>query len=221
MVVDPVQSPTPAHRVETYEALDKALRAVQDNLDSSSQTQALTPLNHQISPSSILKRHHSLPQQQARSVENLGGAARSTGPVSSRTRRAQAHGVRQYETPDEEDELLVEALTSTHKAMKRMDRSHDYPSQGNSVVPKDNRTPLRQSTSNLGLTNPYPTPSPSASGSAVLFGQNVRSTPAKPLESNKNSDNVEASYKWPTPPYEENEWAESAAASIWAAGNRF
>jgi meiosis induction protein kinase IME2/SME1 len=221
MVVDPVQLPTPAHKAETYEALDKALRAVQDNLDASSQAWAPTPPSHQISPSSILKRHHSLPQQQARSVENLSGAARGTGPISSRTRRAQAHGVRQYETPDEEDELLDEALSSTHKAMKRMDRSNDYLSQGNSAVLKDHRTPLRQSNSNLGLTNPYPTPSPSASGSAVLFGQNVRSTPGKPLESNKILDSGEANYKWPTPPYEENEWAASAAASIWAAGNRF
>ena len=222
MVVDPVQLPTPAaHRVEPYEALDKALRAVQDNLDSSPQARAPTPPSHQISPSSILKRHHSLPHQQARSVENLGSAARGTGPISSRTRRAQAHGVRQYETPDEEDELLDEALTSTHRAMKRMGRSNDYLCQANSLIQKDQRTPLRQSSSNVGLTNPYPTPSPSASGSAVLFGQNVRSTPAKRLEGEKNADGAETACKWPTPPYEEKEWGASAQASIWAAGNRF
>ena len=212
MVVEPVQLPTPAHRVD--EALDKALRAVQENLDSPSQ--APTPPSHQISPSSLLKRHHSLPHQQARSVENLVGATRGGGPISSRTRRAQPHGVRQYETPDEEDELLDEALTSTHKAAKRMDRN----SYSDTLI-KDTRQPLRQSTSNMGLTNPYPTPSPSANCNTVLFGQGVSNTAGKPRESNKHAENADGYYKWPTPPYEENEWAESAAASIWAAGNRF
>jgi meiosis induction protein kinase IME2/SME1 len=214
MVVEPIQLPTPAHRVDTYEALDKALRAVQENLDSPSQ--APTPPSHQISPSSLLKRHHSLPHQQARSVENLAGAARGGGPISSRTRRAQPHGVRQYETPDEEDELLDEALMSTHKAAKRMDRN-SY----SDALTKDTRQPLRQSTSNMGLTNPYPTPSPSANCNTVLFGQGVPNAGGKPRESNKHADNANGYYKWPTPPYEENEWAESAAASIWAAGNRF
>lgn len=210
MVVEPAQLPTPAHKVDTYEALDKALRAVQDNLDSSSQGPA--PPSHQISPSSALKRHHSLPHQQARSAENLGQQARNVGPISSRTRRVQAHGVQQYETPDEEDELLDEALKSTYRATKRLDRN---------AAPKENRQPLRQSNSNLGLSNPYPTPSPSASGSAVLFGQNVTTQSAKPLEISKRNSGAEQNYKWPTPPYEENEWAASAAASIWAAGNRF
>jgi len=214
MVVEPVQLPTPAHRVDTYEALDKALRAVQENLDSPSQ--APTPPSHQISPSSLLKRHHSLPHQQARSVENLAGAARGGGPISSRTRRAQPHGVRQYETPDEEDELLDEALMSTHKAAKRMDRN-SY----SDALTKDARQPLRQSTSNMGITNPYPTPSPSANCNTVLFGQGMPNAGGKPRESNKLADNADGYYKWPTPPYEENEWAESAAASIWAAGNRF
>jgi meiosis induction protein kinase IME2/SME1 len=214
MVVEPVQLPTPAHRADTYEALDKALRAVQENLDSPAQ--APTPPSHQISPSSLLKRHHSLPHQQARSVENLAGAARGGGPISSRTRRAQPHGVRQYETPDEEDELLDEALMSTHKATKRMDRN-SY----SDALTKDTRQPLLQSTSNMGLTNPYPTPSPSANCNTVLFGQGVPNAGGKPRESNKHANNADAYYKWPTPPYEENEWAESAAASIWAAGNRF
>jgi len=68
----------------------------------------------------------------------------------------------------------------------------------------------------MGMSNPYPTPSPSANGNSVLFGQglaNVSPTP-KALGANKQSS---------TPPYdhEENEWATSAAASIFAAQNRF
>ena len=201
MVIDnPAQSPSPVQRVDTHEALDKALRNVQQNLDSS-QTAPIPP-NHLVNPNSVLKRHHSLPQQPARSVDNLRGV----GPISSRTRRSHIPGGRQYETPDEEDELLDEALTSTHKAMKRLDRNS---------IQNDSRQPLRQSSSNLGLSNPYPTPSPSASGNAALFGHGTTQvTPSKVRDNHKQSS---------TPPYdhEENEWAVSAAASIFAVGNRF
>ena len=78
--------------------------------------------------------------------------------------------------------------------------------------------PLRQSASNLGLSNPYPTPSPSASGNAVLFGDSHEAVTPKPLNLHKKHS---VEQKWPTPPYEESEWAASASASIWAAGNRF
>jgi len=202
MIIDnPTQLPSPVQKVDTHEALDKALRNVQQNLDAS-QTAPIPP-NHMVNPNSVLKRHHSLPHQQPRSVDNLRGV----GPISSRTRRSQIPGGRQYETPDEEDELLDEALTTTHRAMKRMDRNS---------IQNDNRQPLRQSNSNLGLSNPYPTPSPSASGNAVLFGQGIAQvTPSKVREHHKQQSS--------TPPYdyEENEWAASAAASIFAAGNRF
>jgi meiosis induction protein kinase IME2/SME1 len=203
MVVDSNQLPSPVQKVDTYEALDKALRNVQQNLDSSQAGNAPPPPNHLISPSSVLKRHHSLPQQQPRSVDNLRGV----GPISSRTRRSQVPGgTRQYETPDEEDELLDEVLSSTHRAMKRLDRNSGQ---------SDGRQALRQSTSNLALSNPYPTPSPSASGNAVLFGQGITHvTPSKAPVRDKQSS---------TPPYdyEENEWAADAAASLFAASSRF
>ncbi|KAJ2905255.1 putative serine threonine-protein kinase mak protein [Zalerion maritima] len=194
--------PVPVAKVDTYESLDKALKNVQQNIDSSAQ--APMPPSHMVTPSNNLKRHHSLPHHQPRSVDNLMQAARNGGPISSRTRRAQAaQGVNQYDAPAEEDELLDEVLASTHKAMKRLDN----PSKPN----------LRQSASNLGVSNPYPTPSPSASGNTVVFGDgNVALTP-KPLNYNKKAPDQ---YKWPTPPYEESEWAASASASIWAASNR-
>jgi meiosis induction protein kinase IME2/SME1 len=132
-------------------------------------------------------------------------AARTGGPISSRTRRAQAtQGVHQYDAPDEEDELLDEMLNSTHRAMKRME--------------KDGKPGLRQSASNIGPTNPYPTPSPSANGNSVLFGDGNELLTPRPLNLKKPQG---SEYKWPTPPYEESEWAASASASIWAAGNRF
>ncbi|KAF5133851.1 hypothetical protein MHUMG1_01737 [Metarhizium humberi] len=199
MVVDQQGGPIP--KAEVYDSLDKALRDVQGNLDSRS----ALPASHQPTSNGKLKRHHSLPHQQPRSVDNLIGAARA-GPISSRTRRAQAaHGVQQYEVPDEEDELLDEALTSARRAMRHMDGS---------------AKPLRQSASNLGLAtpHPYPSPSPSASGSQVLYGDGQEALTPKPLDLGKKPYNQ---YKWPTPPYEGSEWGASASASIWAAGNRF
>jgi meiosis induction protein kinase IME2/SME1 len=188
-----------APRQETYESLDRALRDAQG---------APVPPIHHVASATTLKRHHSLPQQQPRSVDNLIGAARG-GPISSRTRRSQAvHGVHQYETPAEEDELLDEVLSSTHHAMSRLDGA------GSS------RKPLRQSLSNIGSTNspqPYPSPSPSASGSQILFSDGSEGMAPRPLDLNRKSD---WNYKWPTPPYEGSEWATSASASIWAAGNR-
>jgi meiosis induction protein kinase IME2/SME1 len=202
MIVDGTQE-SPIQKVDNYEALDKALRNVQQNLDSPHQNTAPAPPSHLVSPSSVLKRHHSLPQQHPRSVDNLRAAA---GPISSRTRRSHVPGTtstRQYETPDEEDELLDEVLSSTRKAMKRMDRNS---------LQNDTRQPLRQSASNLALSNPYPTPSPSASGNTVLFGQGLAQvTPSKPPPGNKQNSS--------TPPYDyEDEWAASVFA---AASSRF
>ncbi|KAI2610998.1 kinase-like protein [Hypoxylon fragiforme] len=196
MVIDQHGSTT---KVDNYESLDRTLRDPHD-------LGVPAPPIHMTTSNGNLKRHHSLPHQQPRSVDNLIGAARTTGPISSRTRRAQAtHGV-QSDALDEEDELLDEVLNSTHRAMKRLE--------------KDGKGNLRQSASNLGLSNPYPTPSPSASGNVILFADGHESVTPKPLDLNKNLGR-EGQSKWPTPPYDESEWASSAAASIWAAGNRF
>ncbi|CAJ2511590.1 Uu.00g072150.m01.CDS01 [Anthostomella pinea] len=200
MVIDQQGAAT---KVDNYDSLDRAMRDPHRNVESSHPP---VPPIHMVSSSGHLKRHHSLPHKQPRSVDNLIGAARTTGPISSRTRRAQAtHGV-QGDALEEEDELLDEVLNSTHRAMKRMD--------------KDGKPNLRQSASNVVLSNPYPTPSPSASGNNVLFGDGNEAITPRPLDLKKHSGR-EAQYKWPTPPYEESEWASSASASIWAAGNRF
>jgi meiosis induction protein kinase IME2/SME1 len=111
--------------------------------------------------------------------------------------------VAQYDAPDEEDELLDEVLTSTHRAMKRLERDEQHMKQPSASV--------------MALMNPYPTPSPSASGNVMLFGDGKEAITPQPLDFNKKTEE----YKWPTPPYDENDWAASASASIWAAGNRF
>ncbi|KAL2168593.1 hypothetical protein VTG60DRAFT_7136 [Thermothelomyces hinnuleus] len=193
MVIDsPPPAPVPK---DTYDSLDQKLQA--------SEVPPAPPA-HQVSQSGQLKRHHSLPHHQPRSVDNLASAIRGpVGPVSSRTRRAQGvQGVNQYDAPDEEDELLDEVLTSTRRVMKRLEKEDQS---------------QQQATTNMGLANPYPTPSPSASGNVMLFGDGKEAITPKPLNFNKQA----AEYKWPTPPYDEGDWAASASASIWAAGNRF
>jgi meiosis induction protein kinase IME2/SME1 len=198
MAIDQPPAPLPK---DNYDSLDKALREVQQHVSGAVPT---PPAHNAASNSANLKRHHSLPQQQARSVDNLIGAARTSGPVSSRTRKSQVvHGMHGYDAPDEEDELLDEVLNNTRRVMKGLE--------------KQAKPPLRQSASNSGITNPYPTPSPSANGNLVLFGDSLEAIKPNPLDLNKKS----AAYKWPTPPYDENDWASSASASIWAAGNRF
>jgi meiosis induction protein kinase IME2/SME1 len=198
MAIDQPPAPLPK---DNYDSLDKALREVQHNVSAGVPT---PPPHYGSSAGTNLKRHHSLPQQQARSVDNLMGAARTGGPTSSRIRRAQAgHGMHGYEAPDEEDELLDEVLDSTRRAMKRMET--------------EGKPPLRQTASNNGIGNPYPTPSPSANGNLVLFGDGLEAVKPRPLDLNKKT----TAYKWPTPPYDESDWASSASASIWAAGNRF
>jgi meiosis induction protein kinase IME2/SME1 len=191
MVMDsPPPAPVPK---DTYDSLDKKLQ-VSD--------MPPVPPAHQVTSTTNLKRHHSLPHHQPRSVDNLMATTRGTGPVSSRTRRAHAvHDVNQYDAPDEEEELLDEVLTSTHRAMKRLE-SND---------------PVRQAVGALGMVDPYPTPSPSASGNVMLFGDGKEAITPKPLNFHKPA----AEHKWPTPPYDEGDWAASASASIWAAGNRF
>ncbi len=197
MIMDsPPPAPVPK---DTYDSLDRKMR----DAPQVSEVPPAPPA-HQVTPSSHLKRHHSLPHHQPRSVDNLMGAARGTGPVSSRTRRSQAvHGVNQYDAPDEEDELLDEVLTSTHRAMKRLER--------------DEQALPHATASAVALSNPYPTPSPSASGNVMLFGHGKEAVTPKPLNFNKQTTED----KWPTPPYDEGDWAASASALIWAAGNRF
>ncbi|RYP46136.1 hypothetical protein DL768_007611 [Monosporascus sp. mg162] len=187
---------------DNYESLDKTLR----DHPKTYAAQPLVPPAHIVTPNGGLKRHHSLPQHQPRSVDNLIGAARTAGPISSRTRRAQAtHGV-SGDALDEEDELLDEVLHSTRNYMKNMD--------------KDVKPSLRQSASNIVLSNPYPTPSHSASGNTMLFADGREAVTPQPLNLSKRCSD-DAQNKWPTPPYEDSSWAASASASIWAAGNRF
>lgn len=168
-----------------------------------------------------LQRHPTLGK--ARAPE--GTPAFGVTPVStSRTRRAlqQSTNPNQvYETPDEQDELLHEALHSASKVAKGMDRrALAGETQRIAMAHKDvNSQPVPHPTEQQATLNPYPTPSPSAKRNSVPFGGNTSLEPATPLNINCPRPKEDTAPKWPTPPYEENEWAAAAAASIFAAGS--
>ncbi|KAM0696802.1 hypothetical protein Q7P36_002873 [Cladosporium allicinum] len=192
-----------------YAELDRALQNVRYSLDATAgaaNLQAKTPKRMASNPA-LLKRHQSLPY----GIEEKPAA---NAPVSTRTRRSvrYTNPSPHYETPDEEDELLDEALMSAHHAVTGMD----------SVVASTSSRVLARPQpqhvlSDPGVSAAYLTPSPSKDNNNVNFGSHDY-TPSKPVaippqvSQQKNSVNPQ----WPTPPYEESEWAASAAASIFA-----
>lgn len=193
-----------------YAELDRALQNVRYSLDATSgagNLQAKTPKRMASNPS--LKRHHSLPY----GAEDKKSPA-SNAPISSRTRRSvrYANPSPHYETPDEEDELLDEALTSASNAVHGLDHAAASKASRALVRPQP-----QQVLSDPGVSAPYLTPSPSKDNNNVQFGSHDY-TPSKPMTippqapQQKNPVNPQ----WPTPPYEESEWAASAAASIFA-----
>ena len=215
-------------KVESAE-LDRALQNVRSSLEANASStlnqQSQAKQSRVASPELFPKRMSSLPEgHTTQYTENSGTISPSLGPISSRTRRAlhaSSHPSHRYETPDEEDELLVEALDGARKAAKGM-RHAEVNGQRTVLARKDgNRQPTHQSSYDVISQNPYPTPSPSGKRSGNHFSQGLMSEPATPLLIAKTRPKEDADSHWPTPPYEENEWAASAAASIFAASNVF
>ena len=169
-----------------------------------------------------LKRTHSVPRsQESRSSENL---TQAPAPTSNRISRRPIP-TNQYETPEEADELLDEALRSAHRAVRRLDQKGGNPkdqSQRNALTQKDyNRQSLPLIPSNPALHGAYLTPSPSAKRNGVQFNATSGSS-VQPLSINKKRNEYEhVPPHWPTPPYEENDWASSAANSILATGHTY
>jgi meiosis induction protein kinase IME2/SME1 len=193
-----------------YSDLDKALSQVRCSLEGPPQPN-YTSKNSRIASNPMLKRHHSLPHgSDARPSEN---AAQPGGPISSRTRRAlqnKSNPSNRYETPNEEEELLNEALTSATTAVKKLDGNAQCDAQ---YQKKLNRQPQLAN----GPAASYLTPSPSANRNGVHFGHTSMITPTKPLEISKTrTTKDEGPSKWPTPPYDENDWASSVSASLMA-----
>lgn len=217
-----------------FTELDRALENVRYNLEVSSPAPLGHPnqLTRQSSTTALaspgLKRNHSVARASASlSMEHLQTPDVGPGPISSRTRRAlqlSTHPAYRYETPDEEDELLDEALHGMQRAVKGLDRNSkpDANNHRNALASKDNnRRPPQNSTATNVMTNPYPTPSPSEKRNGVVYNNSLMGEPATPLNITKARPKENATTSWPTPPYEDNEWAASAAASIFAAGSLY
>lgn len=196
-----------------FAELDRALQSVRYSLDAAVHA-ANNPPKHptRVSSNPALKRHHSLPGA-------ADGAQTPTppanGPISSRTRRSLRHPnpTHHYETPDEADELLDEAITSAHKAATRLD---GVPSHHHAGTYQPTRPPIPHVTSDPGYAIPYLTPSPSKDKMGVSFGSHDY-TPSKPMDiPQARTQKAPVNPQWPTPPYDENDWASAAAASIFA-----
>ncbi|KAK5115965.1 hypothetical protein LTR62_000421 [Meristemomyces frigidus] len=201
-----------------FAELDRALQSVRYSLDVSAGA-VNTPPKYpaRMSSNPALKRHHSLPNGEGR---------QSPGPVgntviTNRTRRSvrQPNQSHRYETPDEEDELLDEAITSAHKAATQLDAHRSSYATG---AYQPQRPSMPHITSEPCFAAPYLTPSPSKDHMNASYGSQDY-TPTKPVQipAMKASKSSNINPQWPTPPYEENDWASSAAASILATQAQF
>ncbi|KIV97734.1 hypothetical protein PV10_01445 [Exophiala mesophila] len=202
-----------------FSDLDRILQNVRYSLDKPGQPEQTTKNpSERASNTGSLKRTHSVPRSQG--SRSGDGPNHNTLPANPRSRRPLP--INQYEAPAEEDELLDEALRSTHRAVRRMDEHSQSSSQLHraALAQKDyNRQSLPQIPTSASLQGPYLTPSPSAKRDGVQFNT-THSNHSQPLNiSKKRSENEQAPPLWPTPPYEENDWATSAANSIFTAGS--
>ncbi|KAJ9648006.1 Serine/threonine protein kinase [Coniosporium tulheliwenetii] len=217
-----IADPSPAVRSPRSDLadLDRAIQNVRYSLDASSQaTNAQNALQRKAS-NPLLKRHHSLPYgQEPHPNENSAVGMPTGGPISSRTRRAiqkQSMPSHRYETPDEEEELLDEALTSAHKAVKRLDDHAQRQAQNQQDATDGHGRPaLHHFATDVGPSLSYLTPLSSANCNGVNFGLG-NNVPSKPVDIVKPRDaRQDLQPKWPTPPYEENDWAASVIQAAW------
>ncbi|KJY01546.1 CMGC/RCK/MAK protein kinase [Zymoseptoria brevis] len=182
-----------------FAELDRALQSVRYSLDAAANAtqQARKPTNRVVSNPS-LKRHHSLPH----------GVDDKTQANHRIPRRALKHATSsRYETPDEEEELLDEVMTSAHLAARRLDNE------------QLSRPPLPHVISEpvTVYTAPYLTPSHSKDQMSLDYvTQGPAPTNAVEIPPRRQPSNSKNNPQWPTPPYDENDWAAAAAASIFA-----
>ena len=226
MVVDPNTMDTVMKK--NLSEVDKAIRSVRQSAEATSPPATVQPpynvnQGYPTPVSSIsLERHSSVSSQLST------GAGANNGAISSRTKRAlqcSTHPSNRYETPDEEDELLQEALHGAQKAVRGIETWKGSQTATPPPAPGDKRNsqqPLHQPADQSRTPNPYPTPSPSAKGTDALFSPDSLKDPVSPLSMQRTRPKENAYPKCaPTPPPEENEWAAAAAASIFAAGSLY
>lgn len=209
---DPSQHPE-------FSELDKALNNVRCSIDATVNTpvhpQAVKQAPRTVSNPS-LKRHHSLPSGPR---QPQGG--RSSPSTSTRRHRkgAQKTGLPadQFEAPDEQEELLDEALAGAQAAVARLDQQEERERR----VRDSSQMQLdlgfldeqKRSKSDAIVNVPYPTPSPSAHRQGFAFETSVAQPQAIPIQ--KPPPRYTGGQTFPTPPDDE-----SFLHSILAAGEQ-
>ena len=195
-----------------FAELDRALNNVRYSLDAAVYAANNTQKHPtRVSSNPALQRHHSLPNG---ADDRQSPASSANGPISSRTRRSVRHPnpTHHYDTPDEEDELLDEAITSAHKAASHLDSAPHGTPMG---MYQRSRPAVQHITSDPGYAVPYLTPSPSKDNMGVSYSS-YDYTPSKPVDIPQvRMRKAVANPQWPTPP-DDNDWAAAAAASIYA-----
>ncbi|KAF4556946.1 Sporulation protein kinase pit1-like protein [Elsinoe fawcettii] len=211
MIVDaqtPEYDPASPSKDSGFAELDKVLNNVRYSLEGGKAPEVPPKQAHRTSSFNSLRRLgslHKTPEQQA-----------DPGASMARTRRSVRYALRQekrYDIPDEEDELLDEALNSAEKISRKLDR-HAHADPANYSRP----APQTYAAESAQVSNPYLTPSPSKENNSIHFGQLDNVVPSRPVDIKRAPAKSNSNPQWPTPPYEENDWAAAAAASIFAAG---
>ena len=149
---------------KSFNDVDKALQSTRPHAEPLSpalEAPSSHKQQHSLSNTeSSMSRHPSLSKSISSPALDSSSFTGAGGPISSRTRRAlhrSTHPSHMYDTPDEEDELLHEALYSAQNATKRMDRrskaeERDHPKKSAQVDTP--RQPLRDTADNLTSLNP-------------------------------------------------------------------
>jgi meiosis induction protein kinase IME2/SME1 len=199
-----------------FSDLDKALQSVRTSIDSPHNS-TIKVVSHPYGGNSMLKRHHS---SGSREPSQHGLRQRAAG-------RQQSQSNLQYETPDEEDELLDEALNVARSAAQKLQAPmHWQPSpspqwRDNSPLDPANMAVQPQPQQPMPpqqFHSTYLTPAPSANRSSVLHGHTDYMFHTKPLDILKPraaQENVPP--KWPTPPYDESDWGSAVQASLFSS----
>ncbi|KAF2667652.1 kinase-like protein [Microthyrium microscopicum] len=202
--------PIPNDHGSEYTELDKALQGIRTSMDATQGAVTSAPLQKQSGSTgnSVLKRHHST-------------SSKDRSSSTSRSRKAQHKQSQpnlQYETPDEEDEILDEALNSARNAATHLDYSR---TKYSSMLTPEQSAPEQRPNQYLI------TPSPSANRKSIGYGH----TDYQGKKQVPSYAQTAAPSKWPTPPYDNDynskktenwdtsEWAKSTMSSIFASNN--
>lgn len=201
-----------------FAELDRVLQNVKYSLENpTAGSRASLKAPRRMPSNSSLKRENSNGgKTPGRESPSPAGSA----PVASRTRRSVRYATgpdNRYDVPDEEDELLDEALASAERAARRLDQTAKA-SLDQLPVKKTRPTLAHIMSDPVPTSTPYLTPSPSKENNRFQFGRVETSTHAsKPMDIKTPArPKADLNPQWPTPPDDENDWAASAAASIFA-----